>query len=70
MATCCRILVWKISRTEEPGGLSPWDCKELGMAELIHTHIYVIIHTKVVTRVSNSKFSSQICFYFYHFVSI
>ena len=40
------------------------------MAELIHTHIYVIIHMKVVTRVSNSKFSSQICFYFFHFVSI
>jgi len=29
MATQSSILVWKIPWTEEPGGYSPWDCKEL-----------------------------------------
>ena len=28
MATHSRILVWKIPRTEEPGGLHPWGRKE------------------------------------------
>ena len=29
MATYSSILAWRIPRTEEPGGLSPWGCKEL-----------------------------------------
>ena len=28
MATHCSILAWEIPRTEEPGGYSPWGCKE------------------------------------------
>ena len=27
------ILAWKISWTEEPGGYSPWDCKESDRTE-------------------------------------
>ena len=33
MATCSRILAWKIPRTEEPGGLQSWGCKESDMTE-------------------------------------
>ena len=31
MATHSSILTWVISWTEEPGGPSPWGCKELDM---------------------------------------
>ena len=31
-ATHSSILAWKILWTEEPGGLSPWSCKELDTA--------------------------------------
>ena len=34
------ILAWKTPWTEELGGYSPWDCKELDMTE--HTWIYVL----------------------------
>ena len=33
MTTHSNILAWKISWTEEPGGLSPWGCKELDTTE-------------------------------------
>jgi len=33
MATHSSILAWIIPWTEESGGLSPWDCKELDMTE-------------------------------------
>ena len=33
MATHSRILAWKISWTEEPGGLQSWGRKELDMTE-------------------------------------
>ena len=33
MATHSSILVWKIPRTEEPAGYSPWGHKELDMTE-------------------------------------
>ena len=33
MATHSTILVWKIPRTEEPGGYSPWGRKESDMTE-------------------------------------
>ena len=32
-ATHSSILAWIIPWTEEPGGLSPWDCKELDTTE-------------------------------------
>ena len=31
-------LAWKIPWTEEPGGCSPWGCKELDMTEQLHFH--------------------------------
>ena len=33
MATHSSILAWKIPWTEEPGGYSPWGCKELDTTE-------------------------------------
>ena len=33
MATHSIILVWRIPWTEEPGGYSPWGCKELDTTE-------------------------------------
>ena len=33
MATHSRVLAWRISWTEEPGGLSPWDHKEADTTE-------------------------------------
>ena len=40
MVTLSSILAWRIPWTEEPGGHSPWGCKESDMTEqLTHTHI-------------------------------
>ena len=39
LATHSSILAWKIPWTEELGGYSPRDCKELDMTE--HTWIYL-----------------------------
>ena len=33
MATHSSILAWRILRTVEPGGHSPWDCKESDTTE-------------------------------------
>ena len=33
MATHSSILAWRIPRTEEPGGYSPWGCKESDATE-------------------------------------
>ena len=33
MATHSSILVWEIPWTEEPGGYSPWGCKESDMTK-------------------------------------
>ena len=33
MATHSSVLAWRIPWTEEPGGLSPWGCKESGTIE-------------------------------------
>ena len=39
MATQFSTLAWRIPWTEEPGGHSPWGCKELDTTErLTHTH--------------------------------
>ena len=41
MATHCSILAWRIPWTEEPGGYSPWVCKESDMTEATeHAHTY------------------------------
>ena len=39
-ATLSSILAWKIPRTEEPGGYSPWGRKELDTTEHIHSHTH------------------------------
>ena len=38
MATHFSILAWGIPWTEEPGGFSPWGCKELDMTERLSTY--------------------------------
>ena len=41
IATHSSIPAWRTPWTEEPGGLSPWDLKELHMTErLTLSHIY------------------------------
>ena len=37
MATHSSILAWRIPSTEEPGGCSSWDCKELDMTAQTQT---------------------------------
>ena len=47
MAAHSNIRAWKIPGMEEPGGYSPWGCKELDMTEQLHFHflfIYIYIH--------------------------
>ena len=36
MATHSTILTWRIPRTEEPGGYSPWGCKESDPTERLN----------------------------------
>ena len=36
MATHSSIFAWEIPWTEEPGGYSPWGCKELDMTEQLN----------------------------------
>ena len=39
MATHSSVLAWRIPWTEEPGGCSPWGCKELDTTEVTeHAH--------------------------------
>ena len=38
--TNSNILAWRISWTEEPGGYSPWDCKESDMTEQLTLCVY------------------------------
>ena len=44
MATHSNILTWRIPGTEEPGGLSPWHCKETGMTEQLSTYNPGLLH--------------------------
>ena len=45
MATHSSILSWRIPWTEEPGGYSPWGCKDSDMTErLTHTHTHTHTH--------------------------
>ena len=38
ITTHSSVLAWEIPRTEEPGGYSPWGCKELHPIEHMHRH--------------------------------
>ena len=37
MATHSNVFAWRIPWTEEPGGYSPWDCKEPDTTEQLDT---------------------------------
>ena len=43
MATHSSILAWEIPWTEEPGGLSPWGCKESDTTEQMKMKMLFII---------------------------
>ena len=47
MATHSSILAWEIPWTEEPGGYSPWSCKEWDMSEWACTHPPAHPHTHI-----------------------
>ena len=40
MATHSSILAWRIPWAEEPGGGSPWTCKELDMTEQLTLSLF------------------------------
>ena len=40
IATHSSIPAWRIPRIEEPGGYSPWGCKEMDMTEPICIHMW------------------------------
>ena len=42
MASYSDILAWRIPLTEEPGGLSPWGCKELDPTEHACKHTFLL----------------------------
>ena len=44
MVTHSSILAWKIPWTGEPGGLSPWGCKESGMTDREHIQPVLCVH--------------------------
>ena len=47
MATHSSILAWKMSWTEEPGGLQSWGQKELDMTERL-THLPYLLAEAIV----------------------
>ena len=51
MATHSRTLAWKIPRTEEPGGLHSWGCKELDTAKQLHSIISMSNYTNPMTLI-------------------
>ena len=46
VATHSSILAWEIPWTEEPGGFSPWGCKELDMTEQLSANTHTHTHKK------------------------
>ena len=54
MATCFRILVWTIPRTEEPGRLQSMGRKELDMTEQLSTHTELINRVVLASGVQQS----------------
>ena len=48
VATHSSILAWEIPWTEEPGGFSPWGCKELDMTEQLSANTHTHTHTQEV----------------------
>ena len=54
MATHFHILAWKISWTEEPGGLSLLGCKEFG-DDLVTEHILILYSLNSLAFLKNSS---------------
>ena len=54
-ATLSSILAWKIPRTEEPGGYSPWGRKELDTTEHIHSHTHTLTAVQGGRRESKGR---------------
>ena len=56
MATHSSILAWKIPRAVEPGGYSPWGCKELDATERLRTsgvnHLPLVCRKALVSQAS------------------
>ena len=53
MATHSSILSWRIPWTEEPGGYSPWGCKDSDMTEqLTHTHTHTHTYQTMASQVA------------------
>ena len=52
------ILAWEIPKTEEPGGYSPWDPKELDTNEAIELtythHKYLLLQSEAVYKIISS----------------
>ena len=56
-ATHCSILAWRIPRTEEPAGYSPWGRKGSDMTELVtctHTLLYSRNQHIIVKQLSSN----------------
>ena len=60
MATISSILAWKIPWTEEPGGYSPWNCKESDTAEELNRHTLLIDINENVNTCKKCAFISFI----------
>ena len=56
MATHTYILAWRISWLEEPGGLQPWDHKDLDMTEQLKHTQYLLISLGPEVNVSDFGF--------------
>ena len=56
MATHAYILAWRISWLEEPGGLQPWDHKDLDMTERLKHAQYLLISLGPEVNVSDFGF--------------
>ena len=50
MASHSSILVWRMLWTEDPGKLSPWDCKELDTTEQLTHYTQIIIALFIITK--------------------
>ena len=73
MATPSSILSWKIPWRVEPGGYSPWGCKESDMTKHTHTHTHT--HTRDMTCLSkfpssqgSARHCKNLCFLINEFV--
>ena len=64
MATHSSILAWKIPRTEEPGRLQSWGCKELDTTERLHFTFIPNIDIKILHKIlANHSYHKKIRYY-------